>query len=96
VHNQKGRDLNASTHGWKRAEAAARTLTLEYQGLVTCLAVEMAVNEENEQRALHGELAMLEEAWKEAEEVGAIADQLSLPGSVDDQLTELKGRGSVS
>jgi hypothetical protein len=56
----------------------------------------MAVNEENEQRALHGELAMLEEAWKEAEEVGAIADQLSLPGSVDDQLTELKGRGSVS
>jgi hypothetical protein len=87
VHNQKGRDL-----GWKRVEAAARTLTLEYQGLVTCLAVEMAVNEENERRALRGELAILEEAWKDAEEVAAIADRLTLPADFDEQMADLKRR----
>jgi hypothetical protein len=42
------------------------------------LAFEMALNEESERRALEGELAALEAAWKEAEEIAAIAD--SLPG----------------
>lgn len=42
------------------------------------LAVEMALNEESERRALQGELAGLEAAWREAEEIAAIAD--SLPG----------------
>jgi hypothetical protein len=77
-------------YGWKRSEAAARTVTLEYQGLVTCLAVEMAVNEENERRVVHGELAILEEAWKEAEEVAAIADRLTLPAEFDEQMAELR------
>jgi hypothetical protein len=42
------------------------------------LAFEMALNEEAERRALEGELAALEAAWKEAEEIAAIAD--ALPG----------------
>jgi hypothetical protein len=40
------------------------------------LALEMASNEDAERRALHGELAQLKEAWREAEEVAAIADHL--------------------
>jgi len=40
------------------------------------LALEMAANEDAERRALMGELAQLEEAWREAEEVAAIADHL--------------------
>ncbi len=40
------------------------------------LALEMAANEENERRALAGELAMLERAWRDAEEIAAIADTL--------------------
>lgn len=62
-------------------------------GLVveTRLAIEMAVNEENERYALEGELALLELEWKEAEELAAISDQL-LPDSLVQQLEALKRR----
>jgi hypothetical protein len=40
------------------------------------LALEMAANEDAERKALSGELRALEEAWREAEEVAAIADHL--------------------
>ena len=40
------------------------------------LALEMAMHEETERRALEGELALLAAAWKEAEEIAAIADEL--------------------
>lgn len=40
------------------------------------LALEMAANEDAERKALKGELAQLEEAWREAEEIAAIADRL--------------------
>jgi len=43
------------------------------------LALEMALHEEQERRALEGELWRLERAWKEAEEIAAIADDLLLP-----------------
>ena len=59
--------------------------------LETRLAVEMAVNEENERRALEGELALLELEWKEAEEIAAIADRLGNE-SVDEQFEVLKRR----
>lgn len=42
------------------------------------LVLEMALNEQSERRALEGELAGLTAAWREAEEIAAIAD--SLPG----------------
>ncbi len=50
----------------------------------TRLALEMAAHEDSERRALEGELALLEQAWKEAEEVAAIADNMFLPASVED------------
>jgi hypothetical protein len=40
------------------------------------LAFEMAFSEERERRAMEGELRLLEEAWREAEEIAAIADGL--------------------
>jgi len=40
------------------------------------LALEMASNEDIERRALEGELAALAEAWKEAEEIAHISDEL--------------------
>jgi len=49
----------------------------------TRLAVEMALHEERERRALEGELQLLEEAWREAEEIAAIADDLVLPPGAD-------------
>jgi hypothetical protein len=67
--------------------------TLPWQGIEAGLAVEMAVNEENERIALEGELALLELAWKEAEEIAAIADRLTLPAAVETGLAELRKPG---
>jgi hypothetical protein len=38
------------------------------------LALEMSVHEETERRALHGELAVLKDAWRDAEEIARICD----------------------
>ncbi len=46
------------------------------------LALEMALHEEAERRALTGELEELERAWREAEQIAAISDDLLLPGSI--------------
>ncbi|RMH19542.1 MAG: hypothetical protein D6701_04860 [Gemmatimonadetes bacterium] len=46
---------------------------------VTRLALEMALHEERERRAMEGELWLLEQMWREAEEIAAIADSLLLP-----------------
>jgi hypothetical protein len=56
----------------------------------TRLALEMAVHEETERRALQGELSALESAWRQAEEIAAIADDLLLPESVHARLTQLR------
>lgn len=49
----------------------------------TRLALEMSRHEEQERRALEGELWILEQAWKEAEEIAAISDSLLLPAGTD-------------
>ncbi|HMA43853.1 MAG TPA: hypothetical protein VKO86_07545, partial [Gemmatimonadales bacterium] len=56
----------------------------------TRLALEMALHEEAERRAIQGELELLEEAWREAEEIAAIADNLFLPTEVERSLEALK------
>jgi hypothetical protein len=50
----------------------------------TKLALEMALHEEQERRALEGELWLLERAWEEAEEIAAISDDLLLPSGTDE------------
>ena len=54
----------------------------------TKLALEMALHEEHERRALQGELWLLEKAWEEAEEIAAISDSLLLPEGADTFLDE--------
>jgi hypothetical protein len=50
------------------------------------LALEMAANEDIERRALLGELELLHAAWKDAEEIAAIADEMF----TDDVFDEFK------
>ncbi|MBV6520326.1 MAG: hypothetical protein MNPFHGCM_00431 [Gemmatimonadaceae bacterium] len=54
------------------------------------LALEMALHEEAERRAMQGELDLLEEAWREAEEIAAISDSLLVPASIDSRVAKLK------
>jgi hypothetical protein len=52
------------------------------------LALEMASHEDTERRAMEGELALLEAAWRQAEEIAAIADTL-----LDDEGVRVEGPG---
>ncbi len=64
---------------YKLAEALPeneRPRSLGYLPPTERLALEMALHEESERRAMEGELAALEEAWREAEEIARIADSL--------------------
>ncbi len=54
------------------------------------LALEMALHEDTERTALEGDLAALEAAWREAEEIAAIADRLLLPSWIGDRVRSLK------
>ena len=56
----------------------------------TRLALEMALHEEAERRAIEGELTLLEAAWEEAEEIANISDNLLVPGDVEARLAALK------
>jgi hypothetical protein len=56
------------------------------------LAIEMALHDEQERAALEGELADLEDAWRDAEEIGAIADGMFLPSAIEQALTRLRLR----
>lgn len=58
----------------------------------TRLALEMALHEEAERRAIEGELALLETAWLEAEEIAQIADNLFVAADVNERLEELRRR----
>ena len=54
------------------------------------LAMEMALHEDDERRAMEGELAALEARWQEADALAKIADSLFLPDDVERELVRLK------
>jgi hypothetical protein len=58
------------------------------------LALEMALHEEAERRAMEGELAALEAAWREAEEVARIADALLVPEAVSARLEAMRSESA--
>jgi hypothetical protein len=71
----------------KRNRWALTTLANDEDGAVAVSAIskpvrfalEIAANEDIERRAMEGELAQLELAWRQAEEIAAIADNLTVP-----------------
>ena len=80
-----------SVSNWKRAFSNERPQdkgTLKNLAPRDRLALEMALHEESERRAMDGELAALETAWREAEEIANIADNMFVLPSVDAKLEE--------
>ncbi len=59
------------------------------------LALEMVLHEDDERRAMEGELHLLEQRWRDAEEIAAIADSLLLPPGVEDELSALRQRAGT-
>ena len=58
--------------------------------VVERLGLEMALHEDAERRVMAGELALLEAAWRDAEEIADIADNMFLPESVKASMDRLK------
>lgn len=56
------------------------------------LALEMALHEDEERRALSGELSVLHWAWRHEEGLAAIADRLGLSEALESQLADLRAR----
>ena len=54
------------------------------------LALEMALHEEEERRALAGELSVLEWVWRHEEMLADLADSLTVPDGLNDQLETLR------
>lgn len=71
-------------HKWKK-RGSLGFLPVEQR-----LALEMALHEEQEMRAMQGELWRLERAWEEAEEIAAIADELLVPTDTIEKLDALR------
>jgi len=84
--------MSAATKGEERLSTLffVDATRLAKMNATTRLALEMASHEETERRAFEGELEDLEEAWREAEEIAAIADSLLLPESVEDWIRRQK------
>ena len=57
------------------------------------LALEMVLHNDDERRALDGDMHLLEARWRDAEVVAAIADGLLLPSDMDARVEALKATG---
>ncbi len=73
--------------GWQNREWSTGLFGLDP---VNRLALEMALHEDAERSALEGELGELERAWREAEEIAGIADDLLVPDSLAGALNKLR------
>ena len=70
---------------WGRGGTGSEEATPLYRlPAVDRLALEMAANEDIERRALAGELEALHAAWRDAEEIAAIADELFSDGVLEE------------
>ena len=70
-----------------RTKEAKSLRSLPYEAR---LGLEMATHEESERRAMEGELARLEQEWRQAEELAGISDQLLQPSWLDRKLEALR------
>lgn len=90
VSHVYSRPLEPPVSRWRRGSKDFTKWGLFALPTAQRLALEMALHEEAERRAMEGELAELEQAWREAEEVAAIADNMFVPVSVDEEFRRLK------
>jgi hypothetical protein len=77
----------------RRLARAARTAGIDGLSAYPAealLALEMAVHDASERRAMEGELAELAAEWEIAEEIAGIADDMFLPASVIERLHTLR------
>lgn len=92
-HGHPERFVHQAAEKWREYRHRGRSGFLSSMPHHTRLAFEMALHEEEERRALEGELWRLEQAWREAEEIAAIADDLLLPESASSFVDRHRPKG---
>ena len=85
---------NADRFIARLARATVRTGIRSYPPDIA-LALEMALHESSERRAIEGELAFLREEWELAEEIAHIADNMFLPESLLLRLNGLRAESDA-
>lgn len=94
-----GETLRKGTSGFKDSNKffrlTAEQTFIRYFPPHVRLAMEMSVHEEDERRAMEGELRELEQRWKDADTVAKIADELLLPESIERDMEAMKTRNSI-
>jgi hypothetical protein len=91
---QKRKETEFGDPAWARSASAFHCHRITMQPAPVRLALEMAAHEETERRAMEGELAFLEQAWREAERIAAIADTLGLADRIERGLQRLRRKAS--
>ncbi len=81
---------NAASLALKISRSAISQGKLSRIPIEVRLALEMVTHEDDERRALEGELAVLEARWKEAEEIAGISDNMFLPASVTEWIRKIR------
>jgi hypothetical protein len=76
----------------RRAQLASNEVFIDRIPRTVLLAMEMAAHEDVERRAMEGELAILEAAWRQAEEIASISDNLFVAPGVDEEMKQLAAR----
>jgi hypothetical protein len=93
---QRGFGAKVDDKRWERKKYWAGGVVAKIPGALHTLPVrerlafEMALHEESERRAMNGELEALERAWRDAEAIAKISDDMFLPASVDTEFARLK------
>ena len=100
------REIEQAGHPEAFVESAARKLgggewggqdgKLAKLPVASRLALEMALHEERERRALEGELRGLEIIWRREEEIAAISDDLLVPDEALGRLESMRGSSGTS
>jgi hypothetical protein len=85
----KGRPKPGSSIGWTRTQDY-KAAPVGALAPVASIALEMALHEEQERKALEGELVELRAAWRNAEEMAQISDGLLIPDEIEEKVTSLR------
>lgn len=84
-----GRWAASQRHVWGARQTYGDTGDIAYIPAAARLAFEMALHEDSERRVMNGELAELQRAWREAEGIAEIADEMLVPESVAKRMEQL-------
>ncbi len=80
----------------KTSRKGLQPQALQKLASATRITLEMALHEEQERRAIRGELHVLEAAWREAEEIAGIADNMFVPAETEAQLEAMRRQAKQS